>query len=261
MKTRRTPSFYSSLIGALIALFALACAAPRTAPPSETRIGATSLGRLVVAPLNLGLRAPSELPVDGEPVWDELVQQFQQMDRPVKVIDSNDAKHLWDESFAELGDSDGKPDLAVVSQRFARGLAEHADYDLLVMPSLVLRSARVRGGTAYWDGVHRKLPLRSILPTGPIDEVALIGVRATQWSLVGRVAAVSLHVEMLTSDGRSVYQGIGGLDVIQEATLAADGSGSWELVDRKDTFVDRSSLSSGIAVAFERRLPEIAAAW
>jgi len=259
MNARHAPR--TAMMGVLSALLALACATPWTPTTPATTAGTISVSRLVVAPLNLGLRAPSALNVDGEPVWDELVQYFHAQDRAMKVIDPDGAKRIWEQSFAELVDSGLKPDLASASQHFARRLAEHSDYDLLVMPSLVLRSARVRGGTVYWDGVRRKLPVSSVLPTGSIDEVAPMGVRATQWSLEGRVAAVSLHVAVLTSDGHPVYQGIGGIAVLQEAKLAATGSGSWELVDRTDAFDERASVSRGIGVAFERQLPAVAAAW
>jgi hypothetical protein len=259
MKVR--PSTCTSLIGAFAVLLSLACSAPRTVTTSETTVDVTSVGRFVVAPLNLGIRVPSDLKVDEDLVWDELVQEFQKMDRPVQVIDPNDAKQIWEESFTEHEDSGAKPELASVSQRFALKLVDHTDYDLLVMPSLLLRSARVRGGTAYWDGARRKLPVRSLLRTGPFDEIGGGGDRVTQWSLEGRVAAVSLQVTILTPDGLPVYKGVGGIDVLQEAKLVGSGQYGWKLVERKGAFLDRSKVRRGIEVAFVRRLPEIAAAW
>jgi len=251
----------NTLIGAFVALLTLACAAPKSSTPPEAMTGVPAANRIVVAPLNLALRVPTGVDLDTELLRAELARHFQQMDRTVQEIEPVSATRIWDESLAELTKSGAKPDLAATSQRFALGLAEHAEYDLLVMPSLLLRSGRVRGGGVYWDGVRQRLPVKSTLPFGPIDAVEPMGVRASQWGFRGRVAVVSLYVEVLTPDGRSVYQGIGGLDILQAATRDRDGSGSWELVDRTDALADRADLSRGITVAFERRLPEIAAAW
>jgi hypothetical protein len=223
--------------------------------------GMRSASRIVVAPLNLALRAPAGVSLDTELVRVELARHFQQMDRAVKEIEPVGASRIWAESHAELTETGAKPDLAVTSKNFAQRLAQHAEYDLLIMPSLLLRSARVVGTDAYWDGVRRRLPVKSIAPFGPIEALEPTGIRVSQRGFRGRVTAVSLYVEVLTPDGRSVYQGIGGLDVLQEARLARAGSRSWELVDRTDALAERSDLSSGIDVAFERQLPRIAAAW
>lgn len=259
MNSRPLP--FGALLCAFAALFSMACAAPRTAENSDATSQAFSAGRIVVAPLNLAIRAPSGLAIDTTPVREELIQHFQQMDRPVKVIEPESATRIWDDSFAELANSGQQPELTTALQHFALRLAEHSDYDMLVMPSLLLRSARVRGGSAYWDGVKQRLPVRSVAPFGNIDAVEPMGVRASRWNFKGRVAAVSLHVMVLTPDGRSVYQGIGGLDVLQEAKLAADGRGAWELVNRADPFDRSGSLRRGVSVAFEHPVSKIASAW
>jgi hypothetical protein len=259
MKSRPLP--LGAVLCALAALLSIACVAPRSAEKPDTTVGAFSAGRIVVAPLNLAIRPPAGFAFDTTPVREELVRHFQQLDRPVKVVEPASAVHLWEASLSELSDSGAKPDLASASQRFAQRLAEHSDYDLLVMPSLLLRSARVRGSDAYWDGVKQRLPVGSIAPFGPIDAVEPMGVRASRWSFKGRVAAVSLHVAILTPDGRTVFHGIGGIDVLQEAKLASAGSHSWELVDRTDPLGSPERVSHGVSVAFEHPLREIAAAW
>ena len=57
----------------------------------------------------------------------------------------------------EYGASGPTPDLRTACAGFARRLREQTDYDLLLMPALVLRLARVRHHWAYWDGARRPL--------------------------------------------------------------------------------------------------------
>jgi hypothetical protein len=82
------------------------------------------------------------------------------------------------------------------------------------------------------------------------------GTSPEVWGLDGRVSAVSLHVALLTSDGDFAYEGIGGLDLIHEATPdRRTASDTWNLESRLEPFGDLEHLRRGIALAFERRVP------
>jgi hypothetical protein len=246
---------------AAAALAALACSSAR-APVAEQTATALGSKSVLVAPLNLALRTPVELEDIDEPVWHELLRYFQNQDRRVLVIAPVDAELLWMDAMEELERSGAAHDLTSASAHFARRLAEQVDYELLLMPSLVLRSARVHGRLASWDGVHRRLHLRGTLMNGPISEIGLPGGHPGVWGLTGRVSAASLHVAVLSSDGRFVYQGLGGLDLIQEATLDRRAPHeTWQLVQRDAPFADVESVRQGIALAFERELPRTARAW
>jgi hypothetical protein len=214
-----------------------------------------------MVPLNLGLSAPEVLQDIEEPVCDELLRYFHSQDRQVTVIAPADAELLWMDAVVELQQSGAKPDLTTASAHFARRVGEQVNYELLLMPSLVLRSARVQGRHAYWDGVRRRLHVRGASMEGPITEIAP-GNDAAVWGLTGRVSAASLHVAILTRDGRFVHQGLGGLDLIQEATLDPRAPReTWQLVLREAPFADTESVRQGIALAFERQLPRTARAW
>ena len=246
---------------AAAALAALACTSARTpsAEPAATTLGSE---RLLVVPLNLGLRVPAELQDVDEPVWHELLRHFQAQDRHVTMVAPVDAELLWMDTMAELEQPGATLDLPTASAHFARRLAEHTDYGLLLMPSLVLRSARVHGRHAYWDGVRRRLHVRATPMHGPIIEIGLPGSNPGVWGLSGRVSAASLHVALLGSDGRFVYQGLGGLDVLQEASLDRRApSATWQLALREAPFADVEALRQGIALAFERELPRTAYSW
>jgi len=247
-----TAKIASALLTATLA--ALACAPTRTTRGDETAV-VLRPGRLVVAPFNLALRAPAELSGIDEPVYYELLRYVQAEDRQVSVIPRADAELVWADAIAELEQSEAGPDLRTASARFALRLGDHGDYDFLLMPALVLRSARLHGNQASWDGVRRALPVRVAPMDGALTETYPPGVGPEVRGLRGRVPAVSLHVAVLRSDGRFVHEGFGGLDLIHEAVPdRRTQSAVWRLVTRSKPFGDREHLRQGIALAFERRV-------
>jgi hypothetical protein len=242
------------LVAAAAALATLACASTQMPSAAETA-AVLRPGRVMVAPLNLGLRVPTELSGIDEPVWHELLRYVQAEDRRVSAIPRADAELAWADAIAELEQSGEASGLRTASAHFARQLREQADYDLLLMPSLVLRSALVRGSRASWDGVRRGLRVRQAPMNGAVIESHPPGASPEIWGLRGRVSAVSLHVALLTSDGRFVYEGLGGLDLVDEATHdRRTPSEAWQLERRSEPFDDLGHLRHGIALAFERRV-------
>jgi hypothetical protein len=233
-----------------LALAALACAAP--GPQAEPI--APGHGRIVVAPLNLGIAAPAEVAGAGAPVWDELLRYLRRLDRPLAVLDAPGSGRLWGSARAELERSGARVDPRSTASRFAELLAAQVDYGVLVMPSLVVRKARIGGQRATWDGVSRDLPLRSAAPLTRIED-ALPGVRVDGYR--GSIAAASLYVAILAADGEPLYEGLAGLDVIQEVASVAQphGGPAWSLEPRRDSFADAAGLREGIELAFERKLP------
>ena len=228
---------------AFAALAALACA---SAPASRVMPDAA---RIVVAPLNLGLRTPDELKGAEGPVWDELVSYLRSRDERVRIVDAADAAELWREALADLERSGSAPKPGTTAARFAARLREHVDYDLLVMPALVLRSARVGGQRVFWDGRRRPLPVRVRVPAA--------GYGAVTAGYTGTVAAASLYVAVLGPDGGSIFEGLAGLDVLQELVKGKRswGDSAWRLEARRDPFPDAAVLRAGIERAFERPLP------
>ena len=244
----------------LCALLAgLACASPRT--PAAGSAFALGTGRVVVAPLNLGMRTPAELrDLDG-PVWDELVDYFRVRDRQVSVVSRDDADRIWTEALEELKRSGAPPGLRSASAHFARLLGERAEYDLLLMPSLVLRRAPVRGRYASWDGVRRKLSAPEPR-NGHITEIGPPGMHPQVWGLTGTVSGISLYVGAFGPDGGSVYEGLAGLDLLQEATHDRQAfRQTWAVALRRDPLGDADHLRQGVALALERPLPKNSRSW
>jgi hypothetical protein len=241
---------------AFAALALAACAAP--SGPSASDALVTRISRITVAPLNLAVRAPAALAGKGEPVWHELLLHFQTRDKQVAVLSPQSAEWLWVEATLDLDASDRRRALRAARSRFARGLAEHRAYDLLVVPSLVLRPARMHGAYASWDGVQRVVPKDSVATDPGIEDVFHPPGSAWVGGLQGKVAAASLHVAVLRPDGTPVHEGFGGLDVVQEVHRDDPWGGRWTFEVRPEPFADPEHLREGVERAFEgtfRRTP------
>jgi hypothetical protein len=240
----------------LAALALTACATPRE---SGSEVAVNTPGSLiVVAPLNLAIRAPEEITGRSEPVWLELLSYFQAFDHHVMVIEPGSARQLLVEAMLDLDTADPERALQTTRSRFARALAKHREYDLLVIPSLVLRPGRLYGQYAVWDGVQRIVPnAAEAIPYDLASDVHPPG-SITVLGLRGKIAAVSLHVSVLSPDGTLVYEGMGGLDVIQEAHRENPWEGRWVFAMREDLFSEPLHLREGIEQAFEHPSPETA---
>jgi hypothetical protein len=245
----------------LAVVAAAGCGAPRTPAAAAAVVAVPHIERVVVAPLNLGLRPPQELRGSEGPVFRELLRHLQAQDRPVSLLDEADAGALWDAAFAESGAAGAKPEFRATASRFAGRLAQQTDFDLLVLPSLVLRRAAVGGRHAKWDGVRRRLPIRY----GNIEAHSLENEvpGAALWGYRGSVAAASLYVVLLDRRGERVHEGLAGLDVVQELRpdKGTPGSAKWSLAPRLDAFADASNVREGVGLAFERPLESTARRW
>lgn len=234
-----------------IALTVLACASsgePGTPAPRPDRV--------VVAPLNLSLRTPDELLGSAALVWPEILRYLGAQDRKLSVVEADGAARLWQAAVRDLERSGAAAEPRAAASRFARLLADHVDYDVLVMPALVVRRARVGGRQAWWDGVRRELPARAPLPLSIDDAIGGVVISGYR----GDIAAASLYVAILAADGEPLYEGLGGLDVIQEIARVprTHDAPEWTLEPRRDAFADAAGLRDGIERAFERRLPPTA---
>lgn len=211
-------------------------------------------GRVVIVPLNLGVRATTEVEPGVEPVWRELLSHFAARKAPATALERKSAAALWAEVMAEVR---AKPNADVYEAYalFARRIADQVEYSAIVFPSLVTRAARIQGKTAAWDGVRREVDLAGRETVGAVMGSDLL---VTSTGVRGEIAAASLHVAVLSSDGNLRFEGAGGLSLLQELDKdgAAPKSGAQVAVElRQDAFADPSELREGVEVAFRRPLP------
>ena len=161
--------------------------------------GGSAAGALhvVIAPLNLAVRPAPDMEEAVEPVEAEIVRYFQSHGAKVAVIWPADERWLWRDSMAAIQGSESRAlDLETAAGAFVRALDEHADFDLLVMPSLVYRKARVTGWHASWDGVRRRVTLHTRTVTGE-------NFHTTDWR--GQISGLSIHALVFTPEGRRVF--------------------------------------------------------
>jgi hypothetical protein len=233
------------------ALALVACATPPG--PSAPTASDAPVRHIVVAPLNLAIDTPLELDEGYELVWQELLRHFQSLDEQVSAISSIGAERLWLEATLELDLSDRSRALESARSHFAKALAEHREYDLLVVPTVVLRPARMHGLYASWDGVRRVVPGGSEMISQSLAGTSPQAGGLEVMGLSGKVAGASLHVAVLRPDGTSLYEGIGGLDLIQEVDRDRR-TGRWRYEMRPEPFGDPENLREGVERAFETAL-------
>jgi hypothetical protein len=230
---------------AVLALVAAGCASERSrtvqwAPDA----GGAATVRVVIAPANLAVQMPPDVDLFVEPVQNELIRHFQARRARVALIFEPDAWALWRDSTAALVTSEpGEVGIDAAAGAFAVALRPHADYDLLVLPSLVFREARVVGRLVEWDGVRRRLAVR---PSG----VPTLEGYTTGWE--GRFTGLSLHVMLLTPEGSRVFQGWGGIDVVHEAIVSrGESRGDPALLPEGEARPDAEYVAEAVDLALE----------
>ena len=237
---------------ALAVLTATLFCAPALA--AEDAADALGDGRVVIVPLNLGVRATTEVEPGVEPVWREILSHFAARKKPATALERRSATALWAEVMAEVS-AKPNPDVYEAYALFARRIRDQVEYSAIVFPSLVTRAASIQGQTAAWDGVRRPVDLAPRETVGTVMGsdlvVASTGVR-------GKIAAASLHVAVLSPDGELRFEGAGGLSLLQELDeeKETEKNGAQLAVElRQDAFADPTELREGIEVAFRRPLP------
>ena len=221
---------------------------------------AASGPRVVLAPLNLPVAVPAEVE-DAVPVIERaLIDAFQARGARVAVIHPRDAYQLWRAAASSIPQSgDAAADLRNAARKFAGAMETTEHYDVLILPSLVLREARVSGRNASWDGVTRRIPVRTsasaedshTAPDAPVFDTAEGLAASPQWG--GKIAGLSLHMLIFRPEYKS-RERFAGLDIVHETVQVRDPTGagsSVELRPRADLFGDREELHDAIEAAVE----------
>lgn len=237
-------------VAALLFTFTLLLPAP--ALFADATPEAPTAGRVVLAPLNLGVRAEPQLAPGIEPVWQELVRHFESQDPPPASLGREGAAALWNAAVADSAKDGGERDVYAAYARFAQRVAEQVEYGSLVIPSLVVRKATVHGHQATWDGVLR------IVDTPP-SVGALDGAQnfwVTSGGVHGALGAASLHVAVFSPEGELRFEGAGGLTLLQRVEMSEnDGLRELRVAEQTAAFSDPDALREGIEAAFTRPLP------
>jgi hypothetical protein len=240
------------LLGLGASAFWLAAAAEPGDPAA-----ALGRGRVVVVPVNLAVRAVPEVESGIEPVWRALLAYFV-VHRPTVALARNDAGLLWNEVMAESQKAGDQKDLYANYARFAQRVAEQAEFDSIVFPTIVMHPARLSARSASWDGVHRVVEVPGQFSES-IDTYREGKIWLDRRGASGELAAASLHVAVFTANGERRYEGLGGLVLLQELVAVPDAkpqTSELGAVMRKDPFAAPDQLREGIEAAFRASFDE-----
>ncbi len=220
------------------------------AEAGEPRPAVLGSGRLVVVPVNLAVRATPEIEPGIEPTWRALLAYFASDVQPVLALDRPGAGALWNEVMTEA-QRKGAKDLYAGYARFAQRVAEQAQFEAILFPTLVTHSARVKGRVASWDGVNRAVGIPGPF-TQSIETFRAGKIWLDREGASGELAAASLHIAVFDADGTLRHEGRGGLVLLQEIVTAPRSNGS-ELATalRKEPFAAPDQLREGIGAAFK----------
>lgn len=205
-----------------------------------------SQGRVVLAPINLGITPSLELAPGLKPVWQEIIALAAESGHKIAILEDEGADSLWREASVEARVMNPEADVHDIHSAFARRVAEQADFVAMVFPSLVVRQVQWSNNIASWDGVKRGVstPRSDAIFDGDLGSVHFQDVD-------GNLAAASLHVKVIGSDGAVQFEGVGGLALLQR--LAFDPTRTDNpvvAVLRDEAFSDSVQLREGIVAAF-----------
>ncbi len=236
------------LLAALaIALLAAGCAGRNTVLGGYK--GAAAVREVVLLPLNVVVPLPPGLEAAAPFVEEEIRKYLDSHGKRVQLLTGEEAQVAWLASAQALKAEVGASQMSFegAAAILAKQLHAERPFDALVLPWIALRPAKVRGRTVSWDGVTRTL--RIVNPEGRSLQVLK--------DLEAQAAAPSLQLAVFAPDGRKLFEGLGGLDLLHALVLEGEPTRiDAELLPRSQIFADRSSLQEGVAVAFDPFLPK-----
>ena len=231
------------------ALLMAACVTPQLHPYEldEAHIGAPGVERVALLPLNVLLALPPELDESTRGVTAAVRKHLSACGVEIVHFGLGEARHLWNE-VTDVEEEDTER-----VARYVKRLHAKRSFDVLVVPSLVYRDARIRAVTreVSWDGVTRTLALTGYVRThGSVNLVAEIR---------GKTPAVSLHLAVYEAPGTRVFDSFGGLDLVHEVDLGTPvrvdlknrpKRQAMEFRLKRSRLRDPVALREGVAMAF-----------
>lgn len=233
----------AALVAAVAAWVVCGCAAPRN---HLYRKSGADFERALVLPLNLVAAMPEELAGRAKRVDKALLGYLAEHGKATLTIGFADASAAWRAGEAECRSQARKrcDRFAGVAPFVARHLRVKHDYQTLIIPYLFLHTARSRGNTARWHGVERVVEKSGpgFGPDGPLRYVR------------GDIRAASLKVFAFAADGEKIFEGIGGLDLVDRVYAYSEFE-PHRIEVREDLLGDPVQIREGVELAVERLVP------
>jgi hypothetical protein len=200
----------------------------------------------LILPLNLAAPIPSELEPYRGVIWQELERYLRAHDKQLKTVDSEVARKLWVKSVQQVrvGERGARAGFEDAARALAVELRKHAEFGVMVAPSVFIREAPISERSAHWDGVERELGLEQRSSQDP---------RVAAMPFEGVAPAASLHVAVFDPTGDEIHEGKGGLELLVDVRLTGEdaaGQPEFEFTPRSTLFENREHVREGITVAF-----------
>lgn len=190
----------------------------------------------IVLPMNALIERPNGLEVADETLVELITAELEA--RGVAVDHVNPAEYSRAQGLAVrtarermLSGTSGRVSTEIDPEQFVAALlpALEQSADLVIAPSVVVRTGTYSGRYARWDGVRRRERVRGVAYGG----------------VYGTPNGASLLAMVYAADGRQLFRGYGGLDLIYTVDLTTR---QYEL--REDLLEDQENLAEGVCISF-----------
>ena len=236
-----------------LAWIALAGATTACASGSVNRIsagqeGAPGVRRVLLCPPNLVVALRPEIQSGSQPVDREVVAYLESQGREVARLGLIEGRKAWKQAVVEAKAAGA---LTNAPRIFVDRLAQDHEFDVVVMPSLIVFQTQMDANNASWDGVSRRMKMVHAPSKGIGRDDSLLTKGIATGGLSGPAWVTSLHILVFARDGSSVFEGRGGIEFVQETDLI-DGGKSFRYTLRPNSsiFQDRALLHAGVVRAF-----------
>lgn len=212
------PRFRSGAI--LVVLFSFGCQSP---PPTYQTFlapghaGAPGVERVLLLPMNLRAHLPDFLLDASQASRDALVRRLERAERSVERLRLSAARDAWRLSVAAVGpltDEGGEliPErMDLLYADLARSLSKDHRFDVMILPSLVVREAAASGRVGRWDGVSEEMKW--------IVDKKAPGVTPENLLMTGATRGLSLRLRIYTPAGIRVFEARQGLELVDQIRL------------------------------------------
>ena len=229
----------------------LACTSPAKYFVAPGQEGAPGLHRILLSPMNLVRALPAEISDGLQPVDRALVAHLERRGLEVSRLDLREGRELWGQAVHEA-QQQGSQDAAPL---FVERLAEHGDFEVVMLPSLITRTVYVDDNSGTWDGVRRSMVMVNLPSRGIGGSTDTFSKGVFSGGVSGAMLATSLHLVVFSRQGERVFEGIGGFDFVHEIDLSAAGKRQWNLRRRARMPGSPEVVREGVAIALGPYLP------
>ncbi len=241
-------AFASKLACVALASLIVACASDPPNQISEGHAGAPGVRRVLLCPPNLVVALRPEIQSGANAIDREIAAYFESQGRELDRIGLIEGRKAWKQAVAE---AKAAGVLTNAPRIFVDRLAQDHEFDVVVMPSLLLLQTRMDANNASWDGVTRRMKTVNapVLASGRNDSLLSKGLASG--GISGPAWVTSLHVLVFARDGSRVFEGRGGIEFVQEIDhIDAGKSFRYTLRPNSSIFQNREILHEGVVQAF-----------